>query len=42
MIFIVFCMSKCNCLTEDGMMLEGSGRETVEQLFGILSAKHII
>ena len=25
-----------------GMMLEGSGRETVEQLFGILSAKHII
>ena len=25
-----------------GMMLEGSGKETVEQLFGILSAKHII
>lgn len=25
-----------------GMMLEGSGRKTVEQLFGILSAKHII
>ena len=25
-----------------GMMLEGSGRETVERLFGILSAKHII
>lgn len=25
-----------------GMMLEGSGRETVEKLFGILSAKHII
>ena len=25
-----------------GMMLEGSGKETVERLFGILSAKHII
>ena len=25
-----------------GMMLEGSGKETVEKLFGILSAKHII
>ena len=25
-----------------GMMLEDSGRETVERLFGILSAKHII
>ena len=25
-----------------GMMLEGSGKETVEQLLGILSAKHII
>ena len=25
-----------------GVMLEGSGKETVEQLFGILSAKHII
>ena len=25
-----------------GMMLEGSGKETVEQLFGILTTKHII
>ena len=25
-----------------GQMLEGSGRETVDQLFGILAEKHII